>query len=262
MRLARPATAALLVLLTSPASRAEDGGTPPESPPAGLACLSRWYPVTPVKRDGAWLAALPDGSTIPYDDGQAKTFEQRLASPDIEDLYSIPYRKGPIAPVKAQDEDPGRIRSELLLGAAYGRKAAEVDLVRVRFLGHRVSVHRKVGPAFERVAVRLERALAADASLRPFVERLGGAFVWRTIANSRLRSAHSYGIALDINVRYAHYWEWQRPVEPVRWRNLVPAAIVEAFEAEGFIWGGRWYHYDTMHFEYRPELLDPACRQP
>ncbi|MDD5211432.1 MAG: M15 family metallopeptidase, partial [Sulfuricurvum sp.] len=27
----------------------------------------------------------------------------------------------------------------------------------------------------------------------------------------------------------------------------------------GFIWGGRWYHYDTMHFEYRPELLAPSC---
>ena len=22
-----------------------------------------------------------------------------------------------------------------------------------------------------------------------------------------------------------------------------------------FIWRGRWYHYDTMHFEYRPELF-------
>ncbi|MDP3291618.1 MAG: M15 family metallopeptidase, partial [Sulfuricurvum sp.] len=27
----------------------------------------------------------------------------------------------------------------------------------------------------------------------------------------------------------------------------------------GFIWGGRWYHYDTMHFEYRPELLASSC---
>ncbi|WP_265937085.1 M15 family metallopeptidase [Aliarcobacter butzleri] len=27
------------------------------------------------------------------------------------------------------------------------------------------------------------------------------------------------------------------------------------FEKYGFIWGGRWYHFDTMHFEYRPELL-------
>ena len=23
----------------------------------------------------------------------------------------------------------------------------------------------------------------------------------------------------------------------------------------GFIWGGKWYHYDTMHFEFRPELV-------
>ena len=27
------------------------------------------------------------------------------------------------------------------------------------------------------------------------------------------------------------------------------------FEKHGFIWGGRWYHYDTMHFEYRPEMI-------
>ncbi len=31
--------------------------------------------------------------------------------------------------------------------------------------------------------------------------------------------------------------------------------IVKELEKYGFIWGGRWYHYDTMHFEYRPELL-------
>ena len=36
---------------------------------------------------------------------------------------------------------------------------------------------------------------------------------------------------------------------------MVPLPVVEAFEAEGFIWGGKWYHYDTMHFEYRPELM-------
>ena len=44
------------------------------------------------------------------------------------------------------------------------------------------------------------------------------------------------------------------------WKNQIPQAIVDAFEAEGFAWGGRWYHYDTMHFEWRPELRDPRCR--
>jgi len=35
----------------------------------------------------------------------------------------------------------------------------------------------------------------------------------------------------------------------------MPQQIVDIFERHGFIWGGKWYHYDTMHFEYRPELL-------
>ena len=30
---------------------------------------------------------------------------------------------------------------------------------------------------------------------------------------------------------------------------------VRVFEKHWFIRGGRWHHYDTMHFEYRPELL-------
>ncbi len=43
--------------------------------------------------------------------------------------------------------------------------------------------------------------------------------------------------------------------ETPRWRNRIPVEIVRIFERHGFIWGGAWYHYDTMHFEYRPELL-------
>ena len=34
-----------------------------------------------------------------------------------------------------------------------------------------------------------------------------------------------------------------------------PKAVIEAFESEGFIWGGNWTLWDNMHFEYRPELL-------
>ena len=47
-----------------------------------------------------------------------------------------------------------------------------------------------------------------------------------------------------------------------RWTNRFPQVLVDTFESQGFIWGGRWYHFDTMHFEYRPELLDPACQAP
>ena len=41
----------------------------------------------------------------------------------------------------------------------------------------------------------------------------------------------------------------------IPYRNKIPMEIVDIFEKHGFIWGGKWYHYDTMHFEYRPELL-------
>ncbi len=30
--------------------------------------------------------------------------------------------------------------------------------------------------------------------------------------------------------------------------------LIDGFESEGFIWGGKWLYSDTMHFEYRPEL--------
>jgi hypothetical protein len=239
----------------------EDGGPPPaETPPPALACLSKWYPVEPVWREGVWMARLPGGKTYPFDDGRVKSFEEKLEAPDLEDTFSIPYRTGPIEPVTREDEDPGRIRFEPLFHATYGASESQVEVVDIEFLGQKLKVHRKVAPAFKRVERRLEAALEKEPALRPFLTKVGGTFNWRKIANTNRQSAHSYGVSIDLNVARSHYWEWAKPKYPVRWANRIPQVIVDAFEAEGFIWGGRWYHYDTMHFEYRPELLDAACR--
>ena len=35
---------------------------------------------------------------------------------------------------------------------------------------------------------------------------------------------------------------------------LPPETVIKIFEKYGFVWGGTWDEYDTMHFEYRPEL--------
>ncbi|QKQ24798.1 M15 family metallopeptidase [Candidatus Ruthia endofausta] len=37
--------------------------------------------------------------------------------------------------------------------------------------------------------------------------------------------------------------------------NKIPQIIIDTFEKYSFIWDGKWYHHDTMHFEYRAELL-------
>jgi hypothetical protein len=36
---------------------------------------------------------------------------------------------------------------------------------------------------------------------------------------------------------------------------MVHPEIVKIFEKYGFIWGGKWFVFDNMHFEYRPEIL-------
>jgi hypothetical protein len=235
---------------------AADGGV--AAPPAALLCLARHYAVEPAFEGGAWYARLPDGKRVPVDDGKAKTFEERLAVPDIEDMFSIPYRTGIIHPVEIEDHDPGRIRVEPILAATYGPRVS-ARLVRVRFLGMSVRVHREIAPALARVAERLAAARKADRALTPFLRKLSGGYAARKIAGTDRTSAHAYGIAVDLHTSVSDYWRWHKDR---RWRNRIPQAIVDAFEAEGFIWGGRWYHYDTMHFEYRPELLDPLCQEP
>ncbi|MBQ2598663.1 MAG: M15 family metallopeptidase, partial [Bacteroidales bacterium] len=68
-----------------------------------------------------------------------------------------------------------------------------------------------------------------------------------------------FGIAIDINTQYSDYWQWAFPgageQDRIGYRNRIPPEIVAIFEQHGFISGTRWYHFDTMHFEFRPELL-------
>lgn len=99
-----------------------------------------------------------------------------------------------------------------------------------------------------------------------------GTFNWRTVAGTDRLSMHSFGIAIDFKMPNpaAGYWRWRYKDEEAD--IAYPEAlldddalrqVVETFERHGFIWGGKWHHYDPMHFEYRPELLAmsaPATR--
>jgi peptidoglycan L-alanyl-D-glutamate endopeptidase CwlK len=98
---------------------------------------------------------------------------------------------------------------------------------------------------------------------KKYVLKTGGTFNWRPIAGSEQLSAHAFGIAIDIDPDYSDYWRWNATgghEKLIPYKNRIPHRIVEIFERHGFIWGGKWYHYDTMHFEYRPELLPQAAK--
>lgn len=255
---------ALLSMLAAVAAMLMLQTPSPDAPPRALGCLARHYVGKPVLADGGWALELPDGKVLPWDDGKEKSDEALDTEADLQDALATPYPRGPIAPVEGDGSisDPGRARVVELFTATYGSTEAEVaaQLQKVRFFGLRYPFHARAAPALARVVDRLTALVAINPKLLPYLKDIGGTWHWRTIARSKALSAHAFGIAIDLNVDRSTYWRWQRPKKPLKWKNKLPTDIVEAFEAEGFIWGGRWVHYDTMHFEYRPELLDADCR--
>ena len=208
-----------------------------------------------------------DGTRQPFDDQKgAKTFREWVEAPDIEDMFRLPYPAGAAAAAPAQDVDPGRARNAAFFKTIYGdctRGGVEKNLVPVSWLpkkkGQKLWVTKING-----VADRLKAVSDALDQLPPrfdvFLFPSAGTYNCRTVAGTAFPSAHGYGIAIDIALKHAHYWRWMAngPASPIRYENEIPAEIVAVFEAQGFIWGGRWHHYDTMHFEYRPELFPAA----
>ncbi len=223
--------------------------------PKGIECIMHHYEVE-LDLPGRALITKA-GDRIAFDDGRSKTAEQRLETPDAKDVFALPYpaRGAAIAPPKAPDEDPGRIRVEAFFRATYGANAREVEarLTTVTVGGIRMRVHQRVKEPFLNVAARLE-PLLKDPEVRKFFDDIGGTYNYRKIAGTDRMSAHAYGIAVDLAVKHSAYWR-----NGGAWSNRLPQTLVDAFEAEGFVWGGRWAHFDTMHFEYRPELFEEGC---
>jgi hypothetical protein len=204
-----------------------------------------------------------DGAHMALDDGKGeKKFRNWLNAPDIEDTLTKAYPLDE-APPPAKDFDPGRARNEAFFNKVYGDcRKGEVakNLVQVIWLpkkrGQRLAFNKVNGAAaaLEAVSLELDRLPRTyDTYLFPS----GGTYNCRVIAGTNRLSAHSHAIAIDIALRHTDYWRNTRPGNDgaYAYKNQIPIEIVRIFEKHGFIWGGKWHHYDTMHFEYRPELL-------
>jgi hypothetical protein len=233
-------------------------------------CFVAAYPgvVCSGSADGLVLC---DGTRISWDDGLGeKPYRARLNSPDLEDTVSMPYRRGRTFDPPPPDFEPGRWRHEGLMSAMYGRTRSEVA-ARTRSVPWmvasggrevRVTTVNGAADALARVSEELEQTLPAD--LRAIAAKTAGVFVWRKVRGTTRQSPHSWATAIDVGVSVSDYWDWTKPdaLGNYRWRNRFPLEIVEVFERHGFIWGGKWSHFDTMHFEYRPELLVAPCVDP
>jgi D-alanyl-D-alanine carboxypeptidase len=257
-------TYALLFALFGVAMSSPSTGQTPASTTLPLQALVQSYPDLLDRIEGNELVWM-DGTRMIIDDGKGpKDLETRLNAPDIKDMFDEPYPSGRTGTPPSFESDPGRVRFQPLFDKMYGNCLAgevEARLVEVDWMpgtgaSQKLKVNKGNGIEKKLAAVVDELTLLPQEFVK-FLKPSAGTFNCRPIEGTTRISAHGHAIAIDINVDYSDYWRWTQPDASGRYpyKNRIPWEIVEIFEKHGFIWGGKWYHYDTMHFEYRPELL-------
>jgi peptidoglycan L-alanyl-D-glutamate endopeptidase CwlK len=224
--------------------------------PEGLKKLLKAYPDFLESADQNNLY-WKDGTVMVYDDGiTEKTHEEMLNDPDLEDMLFQEYTAGrDWSEPPAENFEPGRIRYEPFFLKMYGNNSGEVNqnLESVTWVDGSVIAFSNVNGAADKLRLVINELSDLPGEYQKYLKNIGGTFVWRNIAGTDRLSNHSFGTAIDVNTKYSDYWKWNKNLTYV---NRIPIEIVEIFEKHGFIWGGKWYHYDTMHFEYRPELIN------
>jgi hypothetical protein len=219
------------------------------------------YPGALSGHDGKMLR-WRDGTLMPVSDGNSsKTFPELFRHASIVDQFRIPYPRGVLDKPPAVDADPGRFRNAAFFAKMYGDcRKGEVTQHLAALAWLPKSWGKSIGiTSLNGVDAQL-RAVAAEIdalpqNLKRAAYPIAGTYNCRTVADTGQPSAHGYGIAIDLNTSFSDYWYWRPHDGPIVYRNRMRAEIVDIFERHGFIWGGKWYHFDTMHFEYRPELL-------
>ncbi|MDR1618099.1 MAG: M15 family metallopeptidase [Treponema sp.] len=244
-------------------------------------------------RNGDWAVPVRefrfDGKTVPaetwfyYAGGRIlpEELRERAGEYDPQPFYYYPAELPPWeapgpeedarlrAMARGRQSNPPK-RSQHFFDALWraGSRNEAWDRVKsMRFLGRPVLVHYMI---LEELALVEERILT-EAKTKPRIQQwingLGtlDGWNWRNIADTRSRSFHAYGAALDLLPRSPggkeSYWLWAARRTPEWWtvsydkRVHPPEEVIQAFECQGFIWGGKWLFFDTMHFEYRPEIL-------
>jgi hypothetical protein len=203
-----------------------------------------------------------DGTTMPVaGENENKTLTELLQHASIIDQFRIPYPRGSLKTPPGIDADPGRLRNAAFFTKMYGEcKKGDVQprLANLSWLPStwgkdiQITSVNEVNKHLSAVSAEID---ALPDKIRQATYPIAGTYNCRAAADTGEPSPHSYGIAIDLNLAFSDYWFWHPHTGKIAYHNRMPEEFVRIFEKHGFIWGGKWYHYDTMHFEYRPELL-------
>ena len=233
-------------------------------------------------RNGDW-AVLLRGRWFYYAEGRflPEELRQETASWARHSFYTYPAELPPWK--EPEGEQAERLRQILsnrranppkrnpeffdTLWLSTNKNEAAGNMVRINFLGKSFDVNRELKDRLLKIDSLIREAAKTEPEVEAFINDIGsiGAYNWRNVAATVSRSFHSYGVAVDIlpkNLRgLATYWQWSGDANPEwykipydkRWHP--PRSVIKIFERYGFCWGGKWSLFDTMHFEYRPEIM-------
>ena len=238
-----------------------------DTPPEEMLRLVAAYPECLVGMKDANILIWKDGTEMLCDDGIVKKdYEDLLNRACLKDQMSMEYPAGWPTKTPLSNQDPGRVRCEAFFRKMYGDSEEQVrtNLTSVVWLENQrlsFSSVNRAATALEKVCEEI-RGLPTETQV--YVSHPIGTFNWRTIEGVPRLSMHSFGIAIDFKLPQSKTRYWRDAMKKGTDKPRYPSEILEdkrlgvivsTFEKYGFIWGGKWDHYDTMHFEYRPELF-------
>lgn len=228
-----------------------------------LLCLILAYPeyITgfEVKENGLIYIKMKSGKQILYDDKKTKSIEEKINIADLQDtmeqLYPLAFPTG----LMERNYDPGRYRNYELLKEVYGNTKSSVEAnLRKANIGYTFLQFNGNNNAAKELSAAIKEANAlsiGNENIRRALFPSRGTFNYRNISGTNRLSPHAFGIAIDLASSKYDYWKWASVRDGEKRLLSYPKELVNIFENHNFIWGGKWNHFDILHFEYRPEII-------
>ena len=211
------------------------------------------------EKNGYVYLVMKSGKKLLYDDKKSKSPQEKIANSDIQDTLEQIYPLFPIKTIMEENFDPGRSRSYGLLFEVYGNSKHAIELklakVKVGYTNYQFNSNNGASHSLQAVMKEVIPLSGKNQNVRRCLLPCSGTFNYRVISGTNRLSPHSFGIAIDLSSDKRDYWKWASKEAGGKRLASYPSDLVEIFEKNNFVWGGKWSHFDILHFEYRPEII-------
>lgn len=227
-----------------------------------LLVLMLSYPeyITNIEKENNKIyCVFKSGNKVLYDDQLQKTQEAKFENPDLQDTLEQYYPLTQNTLLMDKNFNPGRCRNYDLLEEVYGnsKQKIEKNLVNLKcgYANYQFNSCNGANIALDNALSELLSLSKNNSKISGILYPGSGTFNYRVISGTNRLSPHSFGIAIDLKSDKKDYWKWSSKENGEQRINEYPEELVNVFEKNNFIWGGKWGYFDILHFEYRPEII-------